>query len=48
MKTKLQINLEIPKHSESSKFRNNERRNGDAKQSFKHVIPKVNDALAIS
>ncbi len=42
------FNLEVPTKSESSKFINNERRNGDAKRSFKHVIPKVNDALAIS
>ena len=34
--------------SESSKFRNNERRNVDAKQSFKREITKENDALAIS
>lgn len=34
--------------SVTSKFRNNERRNEDAKQGFKHVIPKANGALAIS
>jgi hypothetical protein len=37
--------LEIPTSSEKSKFRNNERGNGDAKRSFKHAIPKVNGPL---
>ena len=34
--------------SVTSKFRNNERSNEDAKQGLKHVIPKANGALAIS
>ncbi len=45
---KVKSQVLIPTKSELSKFRNNERRNEDAKRSFKHEIPKVNDALAIS
>jgi len=39
---------QISTESESSKFRNNERRDEDAKRSFKHEISKANGALAIS
>ncbi|WP_250433932.1 hypothetical protein [Hanstruepera flava] len=41
---KFQISIK----SKSSKFRNNERKNADAKRSFKHEVLKVNGALAIS
>jgi hypothetical protein len=42
MKNKILIELEIPIKSESSICRNNERRNGIAKRSFKRVMSKAN------
>ncbi len=38
----------IPTVSETSKFRNNERKNEDAGRSLKYEVLKVNGALAIS
>ena len=39
---------QIPTLSETTIFRNNERKDGTAKRSFRHGIMKANDALAIS
>lgn len=39
---------QIPTESETSKFRNNERKNEDARRSLKHEVLKENVALAIS
>ncbi len=37
---------QISTSSETSKIRNNERKNEDARRSLKHEVLKVNDALA--
>ncbi len=39
---------QISTASETSKFRNNERKNAGARHSLKHEVLKANDALAIS
>ncbi len=39
---------QIPTESETSKFRNNERKNEDARCSLKHEVLEENVALAIS
>lgn len=39
---------QISTQSETTILRNNERRSGTAKRSFKHVASKANGALAIS